>query len=110
MMGENGVKLSGGQRQRLALARAFFRGAKVLVLDEATSALDNRTEHDVLQALDLVGRRCTTIVIAHRLSTIQDADKIVVMDQGKIVEVGKHEELLEKKGYYWKLHQLQFVK
>ena len=68
IIGEDGVKLSGGQRQRLSLARAFYREAKVLVLDEATSALDNRTEHDVMQALDLIGRRCTTIVIAHRLS------------------------------------------
>ena len=84
MIGENGVKLSGGQRQRLALARAFYRGAKILVLDEATSALDNRTEHDVLQALDLVGRRCTTIVIAHRLSTVKKCDRIVEIENGRI--------------------------
>jgi len=95
MIGENGVKLSGGQRQRLALARAFYRGAKVLVLDEATSALDNRTEHDVLQALDLVGRRCTTIVIAHRLSTVKKCDRIVEIESGRIHAQGDFVSLCE---------------
>ena len=71
MCGENGLKLSGGQRQRLSLARAFYRRARLMVLDEATSALDNKTEHDVMQALDLIGRRCTMVVIAHRLSTVK---------------------------------------
>ncbi|KZR68544.1 Lipid A export ATP-binding/permease protein MsbA [Prochlorococcus marinus str. MIT 1313] len=93
MVGENGVKLSGGQRQRLSLARAFFRKAKVLVLDEATSALDNKTEHDVMQALDIVGRRCTTIVIAHRLSTVKKCDQIYEMANGKITANGTFEEL-----------------
>ena len=93
MIGENGIKLSGGQRQRLSLARAFFRGAQVLVLDEATSALDNKTEHDVMQALDIVGRRCTTIVIAHRLSTVKKCDQIYEMTDGKIVANGTFDEL-----------------
>ena len=93
MIGENGIKLSGGQRQRLSLARAFFRGAKVLVLDEATSALDNKTEHDVMQALDIVGRRCTTIVIAHRLSTVKKCDLIHEMSAGKIIASGDFQQL-----------------
>ena len=93
MIGENGIKLSGGQRQRLSLARAFFRGAQVLVLDEATSALDNKTEHDVMQALDIVGRRCTTIVIAHRLSTVKKCDQIYEMADGRIVASGTFDEL-----------------
>ena len=93
MIGENGIKLSGGQRQRLSLARAFFRGAKVLVLDEATSALDNKTEHDVMQALELVGRRCTTIVIAHRLSTIRKCDLIYEVDDGHIKAFGDFDAL-----------------
>ena len=93
MIGENGIKLSGGQRQRLSLARAFFRGARVLVLDEATSALDNKTEHDVMQALDIVGRRCTTIVIAHRLSTVKKCDQIYEMADGRIVANGTFDEL-----------------
>ena len=93
MIGENGIKLSGGQRQRLSLARAFFRGAKVLVLDEATSALDNKTEHDVMQALDIVGRRCTTIVIAHRLSTVKKCDLIHEMSDGKIIASGDFQQL-----------------
>ena len=93
MIGENGIKLSGGQRQRLSLARAFYRGAKVLVLDEATSALDNKTEYDVMQALDLVGRRCTTIVIAHRLSTVRKCDRIFEVDHGRIKAAGDYETL-----------------
>jgi ATP-binding cassette subfamily B protein len=94
MIGENGVKLSGGQRQRLSLARAFYRHASVLVLDEATSALDNKTEHDVLQALDLIGRRCTTIVIAHRLSTVRKCDRIYEIEQGRVKAAGDYESLI----------------
>ena len=93
VIGEDGVKLSGGQRQRLSLARAFYREAKVLVLDEATSALDNRTEHDVMQALDLIGRRCTTIVIAHRLSTVRKCDRIYELADGGIQASGDFETL-----------------
>ncbi len=93
MIGENGIKLSGGQRQRLSLARAFYRDAKVLVLDEATSSLDNKTEYDVMQALDLVGRRCTTIVIAHRLSTVRKCDRIFEVDNGRIKAAGDYETL-----------------
>ena len=96
MIGENGIKLSGGQRQRLSLSRAFFRGAKVLVLDEATSALDNKTEHDVMQALDIVGRRCTTIVIAHRLSTVKKCDVIYEMSKGEIIASGNFQQLQER--------------
>ena len=95
IVGEDGAKLSGGQRQRLALARAFYREAKVLVLDEATSALDNKTEHDVMQALDIVGRRCTTIVIAHRLSTVKKCDRIYEIKDGRIVASGSFDELCE---------------
>ena len=93
LIGENGIKLSGGQRQRLSLARAFFRGAKLLVLDEATSALDNKTENDVMQALDIVGRRCTTVVIAHRLSTVKKCDLIYEVEAGRIVDSGDFDSL-----------------
>ena len=91
--GEDGIKLSGGQCQRLALARAFYRKAKLMVLDEATSALDNKTEHDVMQALDLIGRRCTMVVIAHRLSTVKKCDRIFEISQGRIVASGDFETL-----------------
>ena len=107
MIGENGVKLSGGQRQRLALARAFYRGAKVLVLDEATSALDNRTEHDVLQALDLVGRRCTTIVIAHRLSTVKKCDRIVEIENGRIHAQGDFVSLCERSESFRDMYRIE---
>ena len=107
MIGENGVKLSGGQRQRLALARAFYRGAKVLVLDEATSALDNRTEHDLLQALDLVGRRCTTIVIAHRLSTVKKCDRIVEIENGKIHAQGDFVSLCENSETFRDMYRIE---
>ena len=91
--GEDGIKLSGGQCQRLALARAFYRKAKLMVLDEATSALDNKTEHDVMHALDLIGRRCTMVVIAHRLSTVKKCDRIFEISQGRIVASGDFETL-----------------
>ena len=95
MCGENGLKLSGGQRQRLSLARAFYRRARLMVLDEATSALDNKTEHDVMQALDLIGRRCTMVVIAHRLSTVKKCDRIYEVEQGRIVASGDFQTLRE---------------
>ncbi|HXG29464.1 MAG TPA: lipid A export permease/ATP-binding protein MsbA [Nevskiales bacterium] len=108
LVGQNGVLLSGGQRQRLAIARALLKNAPVLILDEATSALDTESECKIQQALEYLMKRCTTLVIAHRLSTIQNADLIVVMDQGRVVEQGGHSELLEKGGQYAALHAMQF--
>jgi subfamily B ATP-binding cassette protein MsbA len=108
MIGERGGSLSGGQRQRLAIARAILRNAPILVLDEATSALDTESERAVQLALDTLMKGRTTLCIAHRLSTIQHADLIVVMDQGRIVEQGHHDELLARNGLYARLHALQF--
>ena len=108
LVGDNGVMLSGGQRQRLAIARAIFKDAPVLILDEATSALDTESERYIQRALEVVCRDRTTFVIAHRLSTIERADRIAVMDQGNLIESGTHAELLEKGGAYASLYQLQF--
>jgi subfamily B ATP-binding cassette protein MsbA len=107
-VGQNGVRLSGGQRQRLSIARALLKNAPILVLDEATSALDTESERKIQQALEYLMKRCTTLVIAHRLSTIQNADLIVVMEQGRVVEQGRHSELLERGGHYAALHAMQF--
>jgi ATP-binding cassette subfamily B protein len=92
-IGENGLQLSGGQRQRLALARSFYRRSQFLLLDEATSALDNRTESEIIQALEVIGRRCTTVVIAHRLSTVMRCDRIYEFERGRIKAFGTFEEL-----------------
>lgn len=107
-IGENGAWLSGGQRQRLAIARALIKNAPILILDEATSALDNESERQVQASLDLLMEGRTTFVIAHRLSTVQNADSIIVLDQGQILESGNHNELLKKGGLYASLYQMQF--
>lgn len=107
-IGDRGVRLSGGQRQRICIARALLKNAPILILDEATSALDTESEQMVQQALDNLMRNRTTLVVAHRLSTIMHADMIVVLDEGRIVERGSHEELLSNNGLYCRLHALQF--
>ena len=107
-MGPRGSALSGGQRQRVAIARALLRDAPVLLLDEATSALDTASERLVQDALDHLSRGRTTLVIAHRLSTIRNADKIVVMESGRVVEQGSHDQLMAKGGAYARLVALQF--
>jgi ATP-binding cassette, subfamily B, bacterial MsbA len=107
-IGDRGVRLSGGQRQRLAIARAILKDAPILLLDEATSALDTESEQHVQAALDALMQNRTTIVIAHRLSTIENADRILVMEQGKIIESGRHHDLLQMNGNYAKLYQKQF--
>lgn len=107
-IGENGVRLSGGQRQRIAIARAFIKNAPLLILDEATSALDTASERHVQQAIEELESNRTTLVIAHRLSTVENADQIFVLEHGKIVEQGTHEELLLKNGMYAKLYNTQF--
>ena len=107
-IGDRGVRLSGGQRQRLAIARAILKNAPILLLDEATSALDTESEQHVQAALDTLMQNRTSIVIAHRLSTIENADRIMVMEQGEIVESGTHADLMALGGHYAKLYQKQF--
>lgn len=106
-VGERGVKLSGGQKQRVAIARVFLKNPPILILDEATSALDLESEHQIQEALEMLAKDRTTFVVAHRLSTITHADKIVLIEHGKIVETGTHEELMEKQGSYYRLFQVQ---
>jgi subfamily B ATP-binding cassette protein MsbA len=108
LIGENGVRLSGGQRQRLAIARAFLKDAPVLILDEATSALDSESERHIQEALETLMKGRATLVIAHRLSTIERADRIVVLDAGRVAESGGHAELLAASGIYAKLYRLQY--
>jgi subfamily B ATP-binding cassette protein MsbA len=108
VIGDRGVKLSGGQKQRIAIARAILKNAPILLLDEATSALDSESEKLVQKALDNLMKKRTSIVVAHRLSTIINADKIFVIDDGKVVEIGNHKQLLAQKGFYSKLYQKGF--
>jgi subfamily B ATP-binding cassette protein MsbA len=108
MIGENGVRLSGGQRQRLAIARAILKDAPILILDEATSALDSESERHVQAALDTLMQHRTTLVIAHRLSTIENADRIVVLEKGRVIESGPHAELLARQGVYANLYRIQY--
>ena len=107
-IGENGVRLSGGQRQRIAIARAILKKAPILILDEATSSLDSESERYIQTALDKLMKECTTLVIAHRLSTIENASRIIVIDEGRRVEMGTHDELMALNGHYAQLRALQY--
>ena len=108
-IGDSGNKLSGGQKQRLSIARAVLKNPPIMILDEATSALDSESEHLVQIALDNVMKNKTSLVIAHRLSTIQKADNILVLDKGKIIESGKHKDLMDKGGIYTNLVRMQTI-
>ena len=108
MVGERGARLSGGQRQRIAIARALLKDAPILLLDEATSALDSESEQVVQQALEVLMQGRTTLMIAHRFSTILHADRIYVIEDGKVVEQGTHEELMAIEGVYHALFEMQF--
>ena len=108
MLAEEGSNLSQGQRQLLSIARIMLSNPPMLILDEATSSIDTRTELQIQKAFDEMMKGRTTFIVAHRLSTIKNADQIIVMDQGHIVEIGNHEELLQKQGYYHQLYYSQF--
>ena len=108
LVGDRGVLLSGGQRQRIAIGRALLKNAPVLILDEATSSLDSQSERRIQEALNELMKNRTTLVIAHRLSTVERADRIIVLDGGKIVESGTHKELLDRDGHYAALYRMQF--
>jgi len=108
-VGERGVSLSGGQKQRISIARALLTDHKILILDEATSSLDLKSESLIQEALERLIEDRTTFVIAHRLSTVINADKIIVLEEGEIVEKGKHEDLIQKEGYYYNLYKSQFA-
>jgi ABC-type multidrug transport system fused ATPase/permease subunit len=106
-VGDRGIKLSGGERQRIAIARAIIGNPELLILDEATSSLDNVSEKVVQDAINNVAKKCTTIIVAHRLSTVRDADIIYVIEKGKIVESGTHNQLMDRKNKYWEMYTRQ---
>ena len=107
IVGEKGTKLSGGERQRIAIARAILKDPKILVLDEATSSLDNRSESLIQDAIETLMQNRTTFIVAHRLSTIHQANQIIVLENGKVVEIGQHEDLMDNKKLYYNLYKLK---